>query len=700
MQSAGNYDFVTFDSSLSGTISLQSSLPQVNAAMTITGPQSGQVVIDGQSLHQIFNIGSSGASISNLRLLNGFSVSSGGAVYVSPSQSVQLSHLYISPCPGGTGCNMPVFVDNSATITAGDVSFAQLESSLTTDILLNDSTYILDSDLSSMLPLRMDGTGNLIKQGSGTVELSTLSSPADISLNVNEGTLIFTGNLSEPAIVGSAGILMGNSSVLYLVNNGVVGPGSGIGVISMSGDYNQSGALQIEISPAGGTSDLLQVSGNATLGGSLELLPQTTSAYFKGTKYTVLTTGGAVTGRFSSTASALPGVRYEINYLDQSVEIEILNNVISWSGEPFLGNGAVVKRVIENADVVPGSDLTSVIEALNALDPPSSLDTALNELHPGLFGALAWADAALMHQVDALFTNQRLSFCQMRCGKEGPCCSRLEPNGVWVSGLGEINWQEAIGQLRGFRSTTGGAALGLEGSPSERSKVGLGGAYTHSNLTWDDGAGSTTINGGYGSLYSAFCLGPVVVDGSLLGSYYSYDIRRNIISLNRSATSAPQGYGLLAHAGASTFFPTESYGTYAPFAAAEYISVWRAKIDEMGADSMTLAVRSGREGFVRAEAGVSVSHDGCFSWGKVIPRVSLSWVYLTPVSGTTISSRFAGIPEEFTVETTDHGVNEAAIAGSLGMAIGEGFWIEAAYAGEFSPQRIEQDVNLNLRWQF
>ena len=690
MQSAQTYDFIVFDPSLSGTIALQTSLPTVSAAYSIVGPTSGLVTVDGQSMNQIFNVTASGASISNLFLSNGMSLSNGGVLNLGSGMTLSLTNVYIAPC-SSTGCNMPVFVRDGATLNTDNVSFATMQSGSSVDIFLGGSTYVLDTDLASMPALSIDGSGTIVKEGSGTVQLIAPNSSTDIALQVNDGTLVFTGTLTEPAIVGTAGTLMGSHSVLYLVNNGVVAPGNSIGTISVTGDYNQSGVLQIDIAPDG-TSDLLQVGGNAFLGGPLVLTPAQTSAYFKGTKFSFLTVGGAVNGSFSSVTSVLPGVRYKVNDLGQLLEIELLNNVISWSGEPFFGNAAIVKTVIENADVVPGSDLANVIEQLVALDPPSPLETALNQLHPGLFGALAWNDASLMHQVSGRCASSRL--CQKDCGRLS------EQNGVWTAGLADIVWQNDVGQLRGFRTTSGGVVVGLDGTLADETKLGLAGAYTHTVLTWHDGAGKAIENSGYLTLYSATCFGRTLLDFSLLGNYDSYDSTRNIVSLGRTATSAPQQYGLLAHAGANVFFPTESYGTYAPFGKLDYMSVWRASFDETGADSMTLSVRSGRGGFVRAEAGVSVQWDGCFSWGMLVPKGSVGWVYLTPVSGTNISGRFAGIPTDFTVEMTDRGVNEAAISGSLGIVVDDRVWVEAAYAGEFSPQRIEQDLSASVRWQF
>jgi hypothetical protein len=89
-----------------------------------------------------------------------------------------------------------------------------------------------------------------------------------------------------------------------------------VGTMQLVGDYIQGpdGSLHIDVSPSGG--DLLQIDGNATLDGRLELnrLGQVTP----GTEFTILTTTGVVTGTFAEIVA--PDL-YSVSYQAGSVTV-------------------------------------------------------------------------------------------------------------------------------------------------------------------------------------------------------------------------------------------------------------------------------------------------------------------------------------------------------------------------------------------
>ena len=79
--SAEDGDTISFESGLSGSIFLESSLPIINSSLTIVG--NGSVTIDGQGDQQVFFVNQGNVSISHLNIADG--ASTGGNGGSSPS---------------------------------------------------------------------------------------------------------------------------------------------------------------------------------------------------------------------------------------------------------------------------------------------------------------------------------------------------------------------------------------------------------------------------------------------------------------------------------------------------------------------------------------------------------------------------------------------------------------------------------------
>ncbi len=88
-------DTILFDSDLTGTITLGSDLPIITEGVTITGPGSTKVTVDGDNAYQIFNItDGSQATITGLTLSEGHADTDGGAILASVPLAVDDVRAY------------------------------------------------------------------------------------------------------------------------------------------------------------------------------------------------------------------------------------------------------------------------------------------------------------------------------------------------------------------------------------------------------------------------------------------------------------------------------------------------------------------------------------------------------------------------------------------------------------------------------
>ena len=690
-------DIFLFQPGLSGTLQLQSPLPDISSNIMIQGLEDHRIVIDGASQYSIFHFTEGQSAISRLDLQNG-APALGGIVQLESDVIVFLDAVHIVPQSSNT--EGEVYVKEAAELRI-QRSPMSTETIMGHVVCHDGSSLVWEGENSVRLQIESLGTTVFQKKGVGTVELR-MGAPTDIQPVVEGGVLVFNGTTSQPIYVQVPGQLRGNLSCLSIVNDGTVRPGNSIGIMSMTGDYNQTttGVLQIELSPTG-MADLIQVGSNAFLDGKIELMPEL-GLYLKGDSFTFLTAGGVVAGTFSLLEGAEDGFRSALSYFPQAVQLTLLQNTVSFFGGSLTGNPKEVLTTLENATVSRGSDLFSVLSAINALSSSASVKEALTQLGPTPFASIAWSDATTLYQLAGMVTQPPFGFCDVPCAPfKKPCCPQSKPNRIWLQAIGEKTEQSTVDSLFGFQTWTEGALLGYNAQGINHPWT-LGGyvGYTHSHLTWHEIEGKTNTNSEYASVYTSVCWPHFQLDASILGSFYQYDISRtiNFPGVDRKAKSSPSGGGLLGHVGATGF--VSSNVPLFPFGKVDVMGIWQGSFKEKGAQSLDLNVSSAEFTFLHAEAGALVEKPFCFFWGSLVPACALSWVYFGPLSGTNIKGQLASVPTTMVMRTSSHGFNGVSPMLSLGFMSGERWWVSLAYKGEFSDHRTEQDINLQVKVQF
>ncbi|NCQ76391.1 MAG: hypothetical protein GPI98_23360, partial [Microcystis aeruginosa W13-13] len=152
--------------------------------------------------------------------------------------------------------------------------------------------------------------------GTGTTTISTQLNNTG-TVQVQTGTLNLTGggsssgnwNLSNGATLQLAnnytlqgGVVTGNGTVIGNVANLTqINPGDGVGQLNITGNYNQNSDATLNIELGGNTNyDKLNITGNATLGGTLNISLVNGFAPVLGERYTIFNYGGTLTGGFSN----------------------------------------------------------------------------------------------------------------------------------------------------------------------------------------------------------------------------------------------------------------------------------------------------------------------------------------------------------------------------------------------------------------
>ena len=255
---AGHAD-INFSNGVTGTITLQSSLPDISGTVNIVGPGSDQLTISGAGANRIlFNNGT--LSLSGLTLANGNSSTSS-----SPTGSAGSGGAILSE--GALSLDNTVFTSNT-TGTSGNGGAIRNQSGYLT---INNSTFSANSAGSS-------GNGGAIENESAlTISDSTFSTNAANSgsaiYNNSAGQLsasysTFSGNTAS----NSAAVFNNTSATLIAGNDTFSGNTSG-GIFSSGSTLSVTNTILAEASECSGADCPTSGGGNIYAGSGLTLAP-------------------------------------------------------------------------------------------------------------------------------------------------------------------------------------------------------------------------------------------------------------------------------------------------------------------------------------------------------------------------------------------------------------------------------------------
>ncbi len=336
--SSGNADIinagglVVFDQATSGTYAgVISDGRQMNAA---TGPMlSGSLVKDD----------STGASSGDLILaakqaytggtfVEAGTLTLGVADAIATSSGVDLGRI---GGPLGTGAAAAA---GAATATLALTANNTLQGLMSEDgnntaVLLNANTLTLNTASGTAWTFGgvISGAGGVTYGGAGR-EILTGTSTYTGATTVNGGTLSVNGSIASSALttVNASGTLGGNGIVgNTVINGGVLSPGNSIGTLTVQGNLVLTSAASYLVEVSGTSADRTNVTGTATLGGTLTTV--TSGAVTFGTAYTVLHADGGVSGTFAA-MSGNPLIAAAVTYGTNDVTLSFQPNLVAFAG--------------------------------------------------------------------------------------------------------------------------------------------------------------------------------------------------------------------------------------------------------------------------------------------------------------------------------------------------------------------------------
>ncbi len=243
-----------------------------------------------------------------------------------------------------SGASEGVVLDNAAmtasniniNATAGNVSFGMFSES-------NGTLNVTGS-------VNLDTTGGIfIEDGTLAINGGNYTQTEDLYINSSATFQRAAGFTNEGNISGTGTVDVNAGT---LVNNGTVSAGFSPGTLTVSGNYNQtaSGLLDVELNgtTAGTDYDVLNVTGNANLDGTLNVT-ETTSFINGGETFTIINAGN-VSGNFT-TINAPAGVTIgsQYNATDVTLSADGVSNIWQFAINDNWSNATAWSRGLPTA---------------------------------------------------------------------------------------------------------------------------------------------------------------------------------------------------------------------------------------------------------------------------------------------------------------------------------------------------------------
>ena len=433
-----------------------------------------------------------------------------------------------------------ITVANGATLTSGDIAMKSENAKI---------------DLLGKLNTNVNGSGNLCFKNSaanvsGNVTGSSLSFDADHSLskaiggtistitalNVNKGTLTYdkdAGSIGNVSVAGGAGLDIGTNKLTATTVDFADNSTLGLKIASAD-NYGQINANTINI----GNDTTMKV----TLDSGVVANGETKSFDFL---------QGSVTGDFTNKIA--DNNRYDINFEDGSFKI---TGTASASDVVADAGGSVNNiKTAEAWDSVTSSSTASA-GAKAVASVLSDLSQSDEQAYVAALTAVAPEVAPMVQKTQTETANQvfgavgtRLTGGSVSTGAQGMSSGDniFKRGAMWVQGMFNKSKLDDTSKAKGFDADSNGIAFGAEKFVTDDTKVGIGYAYTKTDI--DGFMRSTDVDTHTAILYGEYKPSNWCVNGIAAYGWSDYEESKSVAGVGVKADYDVETFGLQAMTG-------------------------------------------------------------------------------------------------------------------------------------------------------
>lgn len=535
---------------------------------------------------------------------------------------------------------------------------------------------IEDEDASPETPLT---GGALVMDAPGSTEVLNGVNSYTGGTTIEAGTLeIGDANTPSASILGDvdvvdAGILRGHGTINGdVTNDAIVYPGGSLGTLTVNGNYiqNSDGTLVTEIA-ADGTSDLLAVTGSASLAGELEINVDSGN-YTAGTTYSILTAAQGVTGSFANTVFNGDSALGE--YL--APQFTLAGNNVELQLAPAAASPTEPSSPSTPAE--PGNPATPSAP-VTTVSPPALTASELTQAPAFQTGRIYAAS----------FFAQNSGLMNILGSPSGANSSENQvENGYWMHAVGNF------GNANGNNFNSKGFAIGKGFNVSPKLVVGA----AISNIYSATSGGGSNVNGtSFGGLaYGIYSANRVSVSADIAAGHLSNGISRYLPGLGWHGKSSSDG-GYAGAASAVQYSLVDRRHIFvSPYAQASYLYTSLGSAQESRAGILNLRYDAVHTSMAQIGAGLTGGYKLPVRYGTLTLWGSLGGFG-------TLGNPHASSMESlgsYRAKETALAAPEGAFTPGAGVSLaGAGPWrIAAAWGGQFGSAANVENLALQARY--
>ena len=433
-----------------------------------------------------------------------------------------------------------ITVANGASLTSGDIAMKSENAKI---------------DLLGKLNTNVNGSGNLCFKNSaanvsGNVTGSNLTFDTDHSLskaiggtisnitalNVNKGTLTYdkdAGSIGNVSVAGGAGLDIGTNKLTATTVNFADNSTLGLKIASAD-NYGQINANTINI----GNDTTMKV----TLDSGVVANGETQSFDFL---------QGSVTGDFTNKIA--DNNRYDISFEDGSFKI---TGTASASDVVADAGGSATNAATAEAWDTLTSSSTASPKAKAVASVLSDLSQSNEQAYVAALTAVAPEVAPMVQKTQTETANQvfgavstRLTGGSVSTGAQGMSSGDniFKRGAMWVQGMFNKSKLDDTSKAKGFDADSSGIAFGAEKFVNDDTKVGIGYAYTNTDI--DGFMRSTDVDTHTAILYGEYKPSNWYVNGIATYGWSDYEENKSVAGVGVKADYDVETFGLQAITG-------------------------------------------------------------------------------------------------------------------------------------------------------
>ncbi len=336
---------------------------------------------------------------------------------------------------GGTTVSGGTLVGNSGTFGSGGV--------------IANATLVFDQQADGSYADGIGGTGSVIKRGPAALTIEGVNSFSGAT-TVETGRLIVNGDLGSSIVTVAGGAILGGDGTVggvVALTGSTIAPGQSIGTLDVMGNYAQpaGSVYEVELNSLG-EADRINATGTATIepGAVINVIKLDAPLLVLGTRYTVLTAAGGVSGTY-----ALVGATRVSRFIDVVAAYDPLNVYLDVAQTSSFASAGATPNQIAAAGGADNPGNGALYNAIVYLQDDASAQAAFDqisgEIHASARG-VAFEDSRFVREA---VVNRMLA-------------ERVAGKSLWIHGFGSWGNFDGDGNAADVERSIGGFFIGGE----------------------------------------------------------------------------------------------------------------------------------------------------------------------------------------------------------------------------------------------